>query len=147
MRRREFIVLLGGAAAVWARAGNAQQPAPPVIGFLSSSSPGETTRLGAFQRGLEETGFQVGRDVAIAYRYAEGQYGRLPGLLQDLIDRQAAVILASALPAALAAKAAKSAIPIVCHDPARPRRRGDRMSANRGRRGIQPRPALLQCRA
>jgi putative ABC transport system substrate-binding protein len=131
MRRREVVKLLAGAAAAWPLAARAQQAPMPVIGFLSSSSPGETTRLSAFQRGLEETGFSVGRDVTIEYRYAEGQYGRLPGLMKDLVDRKVAVILASALPAALAAKAANSAIPIVFVSGADPVQLGLVASLNR----------------
>ncbi|MBI3708375.1 MAG: ABC transporter substrate-binding protein [Proteobacteria bacterium] len=115
MRRREFIALAGGAAAAWPRAVRAQQSAVPVIGFLSSRSPGDSPPLlAAFRHGLGDTDYVEGKTVAIEFRWAEDQYDRLPALAADLVRRQVSVIVATGGPAPIiAAMAATKTIPIV----------------------------------
>jgi ABC-type uncharacterized transport system substrate-binding protein len=114
IRRREFIVTLGSAAA-WPLAVRAQQPAMPVVGFLHAGSPESSThRVAAFRRGLNETGYFEGQNVAVEYRWAEGRYDRFSELAAELVRRQVSVIVTPGSPmAANAAKAATSAIPIV----------------------------------
>jgi putative tryptophan/tyrosine transport system substrate-binding protein len=114
MRRRDFIALIGGAAAAWPLAARAQQPAMPVIGLLGGGAPESfASALAGFSKGLQEIGIVEGRNASIETRWARGEYGRLPGLAADLVAQGAAVIVTQTLPAALAAKAATTKIPIV----------------------------------
>jgi len=113
MRRRDFIKVVGSGA-LWPLVTHAQQPSMPVIGFLRNTSPKDSAfRLTALRQGLKETDFIEGQNVAIEYRWADGQYDRLPELAADLIRRQVAVIVASGNASSIAAKAATSTIPIV----------------------------------
>jgi putative tryptophan/tyrosine transport system substrate-binding protein len=115
MRRREFITLVGGAAAAWPLAAPAQQPAMPTIGYLSTRSPSEAKYVtDAFTQGLNEIGYAEGRNLAIEFRWAELQYDRLPALASDLVRRKVAVIAAvGGIHSGIAAKTATSTTPIV----------------------------------
>ena len=125
MRRREVIALLGSAAAAWPFASRAQQPPKPLIGFLNSASPSAyAPMVAAFQDGLNQMGFVDGRNVAIEYHWAEGDYDLLPWFAATLVNHKVAAIISGGGPAALAAKSAATTTPIIFSSRADPVRIG-----------------------
>ena len=132
IRRREFIILLSGAAAAWPIAARAQQPAMPLIGYLHLGRPVSPQLIRSFHQGLSETGYVEGRNVAIEYRWAENQYDRLPALVADLVRRQVSVIAVSGgVAVARAAQPASATIPLVFQGAGDPVARGVVASLNR----------------
>ena len=132
IRRRELLVAFGGTAAAWPLAARAQQPTMPVVGFLHSASPGGyAPMVAAFRDGLKETGYIESQNVTIEFRWANSKYDQLPGLAISLVDRGVTVIVVGSIPAALAAKAATTTIPIVFETAGDPVRLGLIASLNR----------------